>query len=307
MRNAFALEMEKLAGENENVVLLSGDIGNRMFDRYKEKYADRFYNCGVAEANMTSVAAGLAIAGMKPVTYTITSFNTTRCFEQIRVDVCYQNLPVIIVGTGAGLSYAELGATHHSCEDIAIMRTLPNMTIMCPGDANEVHACLAAAMKHDGPVYIRIGKKNEPRIHKETPELVLGKAFIISKGETVALISTGNTLPLAVDAANKLKEEGVDVEVVSMHTVKPLDGNYLSGAFDKFSHIVTIEEHGLIGGLGSAVSDWMIENERFDARLVKFGVPDKFMSKCGKQEEARESCGLTVDNIVQTVLNKVEK
>src|SRR2546430_5284860 len=162
MRNAFATEITSLASEDERLVLLSGDIGNKLFDGYKEKFPERFFNCGVAEANMMGMAAGMALSGMRPITYTITPFTTTRCFEQIRVDVCYHNVPVIIVGVGGGLSYASLGATHHSCEDIALLRMLPNMTVICPGDAIEVRGALRAALRHDGPVYIRLGKKGEP-------------------------------------------------------------------------------------------------------------------------------------------------
>jgi len=171
MRNAFADEITKLADEDKRVVLLSGDIGNRLFDPLKERAPDRFHNCGIAEANMMTVAAGMAICGLRPVAYTITPFITARCLEQIRVDVCYQRMPVIIVGTGSGLSYASLNATHHSCEDIASLRVLPNMTVLCPGDPLEVRLALRAAVKHDGPVYIRIGKKGEPAIHKVRPPI----------------------------------------------------------------------------------------------------------------------------------------
>ena len=160
MRAAFANEIEALSAKDERLVLLSGDIGNRMFDTYKEKFPNRFYNCGVAEANMTGIAAGMALCGLRPITYTITAFNTIRCLEQIRLDVCYQNLPVIIVGVGGGLSYSSLNATHHALEDIASLRVLPNMTVICPGDAWEVRAALRAAIEVDGPVYIRMAKKN---------------------------------------------------------------------------------------------------------------------------------------------------
>ena len=158
MRNAFAQEITALAAEDKRIVLLSGDIGNRLFDPYKKQFPDRFYNCGVAEANMTSVAAGMALSGLRPVTYTIAAFNTVRCLEQIRVDVCYQGLPVVIVGVGGGLSYAALNATHHALEDVAFLRILPNMTVICPGDAWEVRAAVRAAIKHNGPVYVRLGK-----------------------------------------------------------------------------------------------------------------------------------------------------
>ena len=161
MRNAFAKEVTRIAKKSSKLVLLSGDIGNRLFDEYKNIPKGNFLNCGIAEANMMGVAAGLAMSGLKPIIYTITPFTTTRCFEQIRVDACYHNVPVIIVGTGSGLSYASLGPTHHSLEDFAIFRPLPNITILAPADEVELRKCLNAALKLDSPVYIRIGKKGE--------------------------------------------------------------------------------------------------------------------------------------------------
>ena len=159
MRNAFAKAITKIASKNKKVVLLSGDIGNRLFLQYKELQPKRFYNCGIAEATMTGVAAGLASGGFQPITYTITPFNTVRCLEQIRLDICYPNLPVIIVGTGSGLSYANFGATHHSMEDIAILRTLPNLNILCPSDPIEVELALQEAIRIKKPTYIRLAKK----------------------------------------------------------------------------------------------------------------------------------------------------
>ena len=161
MRNAFADELEILAKENEKVVLLSGDIGNRMFDSFQEAMPDRFYNCGVAEASMMSIAAGLALNGFRPFVYTITPFMTLRCLEQIKLDVCYHEAPVTIVGTGSGLSYAGLGPTHHSLDDINVMRVLPNMAVVCPCDTHEVRAGLSAILNLEHPVFFRLGKKGE--------------------------------------------------------------------------------------------------------------------------------------------------
>ena len=159
MRNAFAQIVTELAAENHKLVLLAGDIGNRLFDSFKEKFPDRFYNCGVAEAGMTGIASGLASCGLQPITYTITPFNTLRCMEQIRLDICYLNLPVIVVGTGSGLSYAGLGATHHSMEDVGALRMLPNMHVVCPADPMEVKSLVKAALELCRPTYIRLGKK----------------------------------------------------------------------------------------------------------------------------------------------------
>src|ERR1700759_3535329 len=165
MRNAFADEVLRLGQEDERIVLLSGDIGNRMFDKFKDLCPGRFINCGIAEANMMGVAAGMAMNGLRPIAYTITPFVTTRCLEQIRTDVCYHEAPVTIVAVGAGLAYSGLGPTHHACEDISFLRSIPNMVVICPGDAFEVRAALRASMRQNRPVYIRMGKKGETVVH----------------------------------------------------------------------------------------------------------------------------------------------
>lgn len=301
MRNAFAEEITKLAQIDSRVVLLSGDIGNKLFDNFKKVDEQRFYNCGVAEANMMGVAAGMALSGLRPVTYTITPFTTTRCFEQIRVDVCYHKAPVIIIGTGAGLSYAELGPTHHSLEDLAILRTLPGMSVLAPCDATELRLALHAALRQDGPVYIRIGKKGEPAIHAQTPNFRIGEAIIVREGGDVSLLGAGTIMSEVLKAADLLKAHGISAEVVSFHSIKPLDTAYLARAAKKFKLIATIEEHGLIGGLSSAVSEWKCAtNEQI--RQIGFGTPDEFMHEVGSQEYARSKYGLVSGNIAARVL-----
>src|SRR5580704_17277863 len=188
MRNAFASELTFLADADDRVVLLMGDIGNRLFNEFRDAHPDRFFNAGVAEANMTSMAAGMASCGMRPITYTITPFATTRCLEQIRVDACYHHLPVTIVGVGAGLSYSSLGATHHACEDIAFLRALLNMSVVCPADPVEVRLSLRAAMRSKGPVYLRMGKKGEPVLHRGTPDFEIGRAIVLRPGSDVCLL-----------------------------------------------------------------------------------------------------------------------
>jgi transketolase len=301
MRNAFADQITKLAREDERVVLLSGDIGNKLFDNVKKVDERRFYNCGVAEANMMGVAAGMALSGLRPVVYTITPFTTTRCFEQIRVDACYHNAPVIIVGTGSGLSYAELGPTHHSLEDMAILRTLPGMRVMAPCDAAELRQALAAALKEDGPVYIRIGKKGEPVIYPQPPDLRIGEAIVVRKGSDVALLSAGTVMAEVLKAADLLQAQGVSAEVVSFHTIKPLDTAYLAAASRQFKLLAAVEEHGLIGGLGGAIAEWRAAVHD-NTRLVSFGTPDEFMHEVGSQEYAREKFGLTAENIAARIL-----
>lgn len=307
MRNAFAAELTALAARNGRIVMLSGDIGNRLFNDYKDRYPDRFYNCGVAEANMIGVAAGLCTCGLKPIVYTITPFITTRVLEQIKVDICYYGLPVIIVGVGAGLSYAELGPTHHSCDDIAQLRTLPGMSVVCPGDALEVRAALKAAASYDSPVYIRIGKKNEPVIHEAEPEITIGRAITVRDGRDVCLLSTGTLLPEAMSAAGRLDESGVSAKVVSFHTVKPLDENMLREAFGGFRAVATLEEHSVLGGFGGSVAEWLAENRLAGAPLLRFGAPDAFYSVAGKQKDARKEFGLDAASIAERLLAELKK
>lgn len=301
MRNAFADEITRLGAKDPRVVLLSGDIGNKLFDKFKEKAPGRFFNCGVAEANMMGVAAGLALSGLRPVVYTITPFTTTRCFEQIRVDVCYHKAPVIIVGTGSGLSYADLGPTHHSCEDMAILRTLPEMTVMAPGDSMELRAALGAALAHKGPVYMRIGKKGEPQIHAQQPALSIGRALTVQPGEDVCLVSTGVMLSVVMDAARRLAEQKISARVESFPTVKPLDTQRLAEVFGRYAVVAVAEEHGRIGGLAGAVAEWLATQDKPRARLVSFGTADEFMHEVGTTEYARRKWGLTAENIAREV------
>jgi transketolase len=301
MRNAFADEVTALADKYPELVVLSGDIGNRLFDKYKEKHPKRFYNCGVAEQNMTSVAAGMALAGLRPITYTITAFATVRCLEQIRVDVCYHHLPVIIVGVGAGLSYASLGGTHHACEEVAMLRALPDMTVVCPGDPLEVRLALRAALEWKRPLYLRMGKKGEPKVHAQTPAFVIGKAIVLKPGATACLLGNGTMLSATAAAGERLAKAGVSAEVASFHTVKPLDEEYLRDVFARFSVVAVVEEHSRIGGLGGAVAEWLADQPPQRAKLLRLGTDDRFFHEAGEQEHALEHFGLTPEAIAAAV------
>jgi transketolase len=300
MRNAFAKQITQLAQTDHRVVLLAGDIGNRLFDNLKAKCPDRFFNCGVAEANMIGMAAGMAMSGLRPFCYTITPFVTYRCIEQIRVDVCYHHVPVVIVGTGSGLSYASLGATHHSCEEMAMLRTLPGLAILAPADEMEVRGALKAAIAYPHPVYIRIGKKGEPVVHKTEPEFIIGKAIPLRDGTDVCLLGAGTMLPEVMAAAEKLQQAGISARVASFHTIKPLDEPLLAEAFAKFPLVATIEEHSLIGGLGGAVAEWLADHGG-KAKLLRFGTRDEFLHETCEQEEAREHFGLTAEAIAARI------
>ena len=299
MRNAFAREVTNLVKNNNNLVLLSGDIGNKLFDNYKAIAPDNFINCGMAEANMMGVASGLALSGLKPIVYTITPFTTTRCLEQIRIDACYHNVPVIIVGTGSGLSYASLGPTHHSLEDFAIFRAIPNITILAPADEVELQKCLKGALKMNSPVYIRIGKKGEPIISKKIKNFKIGTSVKHSHGKDVCLIGCGTLMPEVLKAAQMLKKKKISCRVESFHTIKPLDTKTLTSIFNSVKVVSIVEEHSIIGGLSGAISEWYASSKakRKDTSVLKFGVKDEFMHEVGSQAYARKKYGLTARNI----------
>lgn len=304
MRNAFADEVTRLAASDERVVMLSADIGNRLFDRFRQQHPARFYNCGIAEANMISMAAGLASCGLRPVCYTITPFITARCFEQIRVDVAYHEMPVVIVGTGAGLAYASLGATHHSLEDLAILRTLPAMQVLAPADAMELRSCLRAAIGSAAPTYIRIGKKGEPVVFPEPPRFEFGTWREVRTGSRLCLLVTGTMLPAALAAAALVEAQGIAATVFACASVKPLDEQCLEQVFESYSLVATVEEHGLTGGFGAAVAEWTADR-RGRARLLRFGTGDRFLHASVEQEGAHRLFGLTPEQIAASLLEEL--
>lgn len=300
MRNAFADEVTQLAKIDPRVMLLSGDIGNKLFDPFKKVDSKRFLNCGIAEGNMMSVAAGLALNGLRPVVYTITPFTTTRCFEQIRVDVCYHEAPVIIVGTGSGLSYAELGPTHHSLEDLAIMRSLPGMQVIAPCDATEMRLALRAALNSSKPTYIRIGKKGELAIHNTDISYEIGKAITVRKGSDILILASGTLMPNVLDAADSLENKGLSSQIASFHTIKPLDIEYLKQNLNGFKAIVTIEEHSKSGGLGGAVAEYLSPLSSHP-RHLRLGTEDEFMHEMGDQKYAQKKYGLDPIGIAEQI------
>ena len=300
MRNAFAKKFTELARQDPRLVLLSGDIGNRLFDDLKAQCPGRFFNCGVAEANMIGVAAGMAMSGLRPFCYTIAPFITYRCLEQIRVDICYHHVPVVIVGTGSGLSYAGLGPTHHSCEEMGMLRLLPGLAVVAPADSLEVRGALAAALAYSAPVYIRIGKKGEPAIHAAEPPFVIGKAIPMRDGKEVCLLGAGTVMPAVLGAAEILAREGVSAYVASFHTVKPLDLKLLEDVFAKFRLVATIEEHSLLGGLGGSIAEWKADAGAA-GQLLRLGCADEFLHETCEQDEAREHFGLTAEAIARRV------
>ncbi len=307
MRNAFANELTSLAKSNNSIVLLTGDIGNKLFDNLKSLNAEKVLNCGIAEQSMIGVAAGMAHMGYKPFIYTITPFTTYRNFEQIRVDLCYNNLPAVIVGTGSGLSYASLGPTHQSLEDVAILRTLPNMTIFCPCDPEEVRLGLKESISHKSPLYIRLGKKGETNLSDIVDRsFKLGKAVNLRKGRDICIIGYGPILSEVLEAAKHLLEMGIDCQVENFHTIKPLDEERLKDLDNKFENIIVVEEHTLFGGLYGAVAEFWIK-ERLTANITSVATYDEFLHEIGDQNFARKHFGIGFEGIERKVLDVCRK
>ena len=307
MRKAFINTLTAMAEEREDIYLLTGDAGFTILEDFRERFPRRYYNIGIAEAAMVGTAAGLALSGKQVFVYTIAPFATMRCFEQIRVDLCYQKLPVKLVGVGQGITYGSAGATHHAIEDIAVMRVLPNMTVICPGDPMEMAETVRQSLSLEGPCYIRLGKSGEPVIHPgDKISFTIGRGIVLDPGERLALIATGNMLPDAVEVAVALKKKGFKPQVISMPTVKPIDADLIEETVRRCPLVATLEEHNLIGGLGSAVGEVILERN-LPARLIKFGIPDTFALTAGCQEYLRRCFGLGVEQIEEKLLQVLLK
>lgn len=306
MRDAFNTELNDIAAENPDTFLLTADIGFKVFDRFRDEHPGHFINMGVAEMNMIGVAAGLAMSGKFPFVYTIIPFLTMRAFEQIRVDVCIQNLNVKIVGVGGGVAYGTLGPTHHSIEDIAILRALPNMTVISPCDPLETRLAVRAATEHQGPVYVRLGKNGEPTLHTEKYPFKIGQACEMRSGSDATIISTGFVTNYALEASALLAQQGIKARVVNMHTIKPIDQGAILRAANETSSIVTVEEHNIIGGLGSAVSEVLAEAST-GIPFARLGIRDGFCHGVGSQEFHLRRNGVSPEDIVATTIKLMER
>lgn len=307
MRAAFISTLIDLAREDKRIFLLVGDVGYRLIEPYAQEFPRRFVNIGIAEQNMIGIAAGLALCGKTVFAYSIANFPILRCVEQIRNDVCYHNANVKIVSAGGGLIYGALGTTHHVTEDMAVMRALPNMTVVAPGDPVEAALATRAIAGWPGPCYLRLGKTGDPNVHQVTPKnFQIGKALKLRGGSDVTLISTGGMLYNTMQAAEQLARQRIQSCVLSMHTVKPLDKEAVLSAATKNSTIVTIEEHNTIGGLGSAVAEVLSERNNPNVAFMRIGIPDEFCTQVGSQEYLREIYSLSVEGIVSSVKKLME-
>lgn len=299
MRTAFIETLCELAEQNEHIWLLTGDLGYSVLERFASRFPDRYVNVGVAEQNMTGVATGLALSGKVVFTYSIANFPTLRCLEQIRNDVCYHNADVKIVAVGGGLAYGAQGYTHHAVEDLAIMRVLPNMTVIAPGDPIEVRLATRAMIDWRGPCYLRLGKGGEPIVHVAMPTFEIGRAIKLRTGSSTTLISTGGMLEPTVQAADLLAQGGCCTTVLSMPTIQPLDIEAVQECARETPWIFTIEEHAE-GGLGSAVAE-VLAQMRHSATLKMLRLKRQPTIFAGSQVKLRSAQGLSAEGIAAAV------
>jgi transketolase len=306
MRKAFNQELLKIARKDPKVFMVLADIGYGEIEEFAESFPDRFINCGVAEQNMTGVACGIALEGNTAITYSIANFPTLRCLEQVRNDVCYHNANVKIIIIGGGMAYGPLGISHHSTEDLAIMRALPNLIVMAPCDIPEARAATHAMMAYKGPVYYRCGYKNEPDVHESPVNFEIGKAITVKEGRDATVIFSGTIGHNCKLAVEELAKAGINCRLISMHTIKPIDKAAIVKAARETGVIVTVEEHNIMGGLGGAVAEVLMDENAGDVKFKRLALPDVNVSKIGSQEWLRDQYGLGVKDIENTVKELVK-
>lgn len=303
MRQAFVDTLSLLAEKDKNIFLLTGDLGFSVLEKFMNAYPDRFYNMGVAEANMMGVASGLALEGYTVYVYSIIPFVTMRVFEQVRNDIALQKANVKIIGVGSGFTYGQLGPTHFATKDITLMRSLPGMTVVCPGDPWEAKVATQALNRMKGPAYLRLSKSGEQQVHKKFPPFRLGKGIMARDGSDIGLMVTGSMLRVAMEVADTLEKNNISARVISLHTIKPFDEEIVLKAARDMGTIFTIEEHTILGGLGSAVAEVLCEHGVSIKYFHRFGVPDVFTYQAGSQDYLRGLHGLTPSQISKSILS----
>ncbi|WP_042331722.1 transketolase family protein [Desulfosporosinus orientis] len=304
-REAYGKALLTLGAENPNVVVLDADLSKSTKTAdFGKKYPERFFNMGIAESNLIGTAAGLAAAGKIPFASTFAIFAVGRAFEQIRNSVAYPKLNVKIAATHAGITVGEDGGSHQAVEDVAIMRAVPNMTVLVPADGEETRQAILAAAKYYGPVYIRMGRLDVPLLFGEDYHFEIGKANVLKEGTDAAIMANGVMVSLALEAAADLAEQGISVSVVNVASVKPLDEETIVQVAQKSKAVVTAEEHNIIGGLGSAVAELLAEKQ--PTPMVRVGIKDTF-GESGKPAELLEKYGLTKESIIKAVQEVISK
>lgn len=307
MRGAFFRALYSLAETDGRICLVVGDLGFGVVEPFADRFPEQFLNAGVAEQNMTGIAAGLALSGKIVFTYSIANFPILRCLEQIRNDVCYHKADVKIVSIGGGFAYGALGMTHHATEDLAIMRALPEMAVIAPGDPREAGCAARALAYHPGPCYLRLGRAGEANVHRGEIDFQIGRALQVVEGEDITLISTGGLLETAVRVAELLRSKSLRARVLSMHTVKPLDREAVFSAARETRAVFTLEEHSVLGGLGGAVAELLAESGETRCLFRRFGLPSAFAAVTGTQEHLRSKYGLSPESLARAIRAVLEK
>lgn len=306
MRSIFNSTLIKIAEKDPRIHMVLADIGYGEIEGFARKFPDRYYNCGVMEQQMTGAACGIAMEGGIALTYSIANFPTLRCLEQIRNDVCYHNANVKIVNIGGGVSYGALGISHHSTEDIAIMRALPNMVVVVPCDNKEAEAATYATFAYEGPVFYRCGYKNEKDIHRgdvASLNFQLGKAITVEEGNDCTVFFCGPIGYEAQKAVAAAREKGINCRLVSMHTIKPIDREAIIKAAQETGRIITVEEHNMSGGLGSAVAEVLVDEGCTNVKMKRIALPDIYVHEVGSQQWLREQYHLTAPYIEEEIIN----
>lgn len=303
MRDTFVRTLIELAKEDKNIELVTGDLGFGVLKPFWEQCPDQFTNAGIAEQNMTSVAAGMALEGKIVFTYSIGNFPTLRCLEQIRNDCAYHNANVKVVCVGGGFVYGSLGMSHHATEDLAILRALPEVVVMAPADLVEAEECTKALAKHKGTAYLRLGRGGEKRIHDKIENFHIGKAIKVHDGQKVAIFSTGAIYEEVVSAYEHLTEQGIFPAVYTFPTVKPIDKETIESVASDFNLIVTVEEHNIIGGFGGAIAEVMAEMRQKNATLLRIGLRDQYSIRVGNQKYLRQQYGMDSLRIADMILS----
>ena len=305
MRDTFVKTLIDIAKKDRNVHLITGDLGFGVLKPFWEQLPDQFTNAGIAEQNMTSFAAGLALEGKTVFTYSIGNFPTLRAIEQIRNDCAYHNANVKVVCVGGGFVYGSLGMSHHATEDLAIMRALPDVTVLAPGDLIEAECATRAIYEQQGTCYLRLGRGGEKRIHERIDNFEIGKAIKIKDGEKVVIFSTGAIFDEAIEASEMLIGQGINPALYTFPTVKPIDRKTIEECAKQYDLIVTVEEHNIIGGFGGAVSEVLAEMGGTRARLLKIGLDNKYSSIVGSQKYLRDIYGMSARKIVNSIMTEL--
>lgn len=307
MRNAFFERLYELAKEDSRIILMLGDTGGFFCERFIRNLKKQFINAGIAEQNMIGIAAGLALAGKIPIPFNIVPFATLRCYEQIRIDLCCMDLSVSIAGVGAGFDYNTLGSTHHGLEDIALMRALPNMTVLSPSDDTMTKAMVDYCVKEKGPKYLRLDRTGIPLIYGANEKFDMERGFnILRKGNDFCIIATGRMVITALKLSEILNRHSIDAGVIDLFKIKPIREDLLCNSLSRYKNIVTIEEHFISGGLGSAILEALSNNIK-NVRVLRFGIPDKFCKIYGDRDYLQKVNGLDLESIERRILNEIKR